>query len=115
MNEMAQVFMTFAQGFSALSMTAYLGGAWVCAAYRRLSPMLIVASGGFAGLFAASSIARFATFALKPNADLIPLLYMGSSVLNFLSAVVLVFGLGASLADLRRQLANSLELNHGRR
>ena len=115
MNELAPVFMTFAQGFAVLSMTAYLGGAWVCLAYRRLSPMLFVASGGFVGLFLASGTARFAAFALRRDADLIPLLYMASSVLNFLSAVAMVFGLGASLADLRRQFANSLESNHGRR
>ena len=94
MNEMSNVYLIFSQGFGIMTMVAYLGGAWICAAYRRLSPMLIVAACGFVGIFVASAIGRMAPIVLRSNQEIVFLFYLVSSLLGLLSTIVLIFGLG---------------------
>ena len=115
MNELSVVFATFAQGFFIMTLAAILGGAWVCAAYRRLSPMLIVASGGFIGMFVAATIVVLTSIGLPGVPEFGLLSFFLASLLGLVSTIVLIFGLGASLADIRRQLAVSLEPPHVRR
>jgi energy-converting hydrogenase Eha subunit C len=109
MSEMSSVYLIFSQGFAFMTMAAYLGGACICAAHRRLSPMLTLAACGFVGMFVASAIARMAPTVLRSNQEVVFLLYLVSSLLDSLSTIVLVFGLGTSLADIRRQLILSKE------
>jgi len=103
-NDPLKFYMTLSTGIGVLTLMVYLGGALVCAAHRRLSPMLGLAAAGFTGMFLASAVGRTASFTLRSNLDIFSLILLGSSVLGFLSSIVLVIGLGAALADIRRQL-----------
>ena len=113
MNELSVVFATFAQGFFIMTLAAVLGGAWVCAAYRRLSPMLIVASCGFIGIFVAAMIVVLTSIGSPWFHEFGLIAFFLASIIGLFSTIALIFGLGASLADIRRQLALSMERPHG--
>jgi F0F1-type ATP synthase assembly protein I len=115
MSDMSQLYMTFSRGFIILTMGAYLGGAWACLAHRRLSPWLLAVSGGFLGRFLATAIGQLVALTSRANFDLNSLVFLFAEVLGLISTIVLVFGLGAALADLRRKLALAMEPKHDRR
>ena len=92
-----------------------LGGFVVCLSYRRLSPMLIVASAGFLGLAGSGAISRLAPLVFPGSSETIYLCFLVASLLGLGSMLLLVFGLAASLADIRRQLALAMEPPHVRK
>jgi hypothetical protein len=109
------IYSSLSNGMAAIWMLAYLGGLWVCVVNRRLSSWLMVVALGFVGLFGSVGLGRFASFYLDSMVAWAALLYIGANVLGCLSTVVLVFGLGATLVDLRRQLSRRLDPDYVRR
>ncbi len=114
-NEQLQVFMSLSNGMAALWMLAYVGGFWVCLVNLRLSSRLMIVASGFAGLFVSVGMGRMAALYLDRLVDWMYYMYIGANVLGCLSTVVLVFGLGATLVDLRRQLSRALDPDYARR
>jgi hypothetical protein len=114
MSDRLQIYLSLSNGMAALWMLADLGGFWVCVSHRRLSSRLLVAASGFVGLFASAAIGRLASLSDGSTVELIYLASILASALGCLSTVVLVFGLGAALVDLRRQLAIALDPPHAR-
>jgi hypothetical protein len=109
MDDLTSFYLTIMTGFGFVTMVAYLGGAWICFAHRRISRWLILVSAGFAGEFLASSIRQINAMRWQfysPGTLSWSLLFdLGLHVLGFLSMIVGIFGLGAALVDIRRKLA----------
>ena len=109
------IYTSLSNGMAALWMLAYLGGLWVCVVNRRLSSWLMVVALGFVGLFGSVGMGRFSSLYMDTMVEWVSLLYIGSNVLGCISTIVLVFGLGATLVDLRRQLSRRLDPDYVRR
>ncbi len=102
--------------FSVLSILVYVGGFFACVSFRKLSPMLLLAATGFAGLIVSSASARLCTYLLTSTSpDLEVLIYIAAGVVDVIANVLLVAGLWFALNEIRRRVALSLEPNHGGR
>jgi hypothetical protein len=113
-NDQMQLFMALSSGIAVLRMLADLGGFYVCLSHRRLSGWLILVALGFAGFFVATAIGRLSSLGLRGFADWIYVANLAAVILGCLSTLVMVFGLGAALIDIRQRLSRSLDPSHVR-
>jgi hypothetical protein len=113
-NDPIQTVVSFAAGFAIMAMTAFLGGAWACLAYRRLSPWLIVVAVGFVGECLALAGGLLGMIQARASLEYFYFHTMVWNGLALASTVTVVLGLVAALADLRRKLAISMEPPHVR-
>jgi hypothetical protein len=112
MNDFDHLFFTCC---SVLSILIYLGGGCACLMFRRLSPWLMMVASGFGGLIAARLLPFVTSTVFRSNLEMGYLLNYAATALSVLSNLLLAFGLGLALIQIRRQVALSLEPNHGRR
>ena len=105
-----QLFTTLSNGLAVLAMLVDVGAIWLCLWHRRLSNWLILVAVGFAGIIGASAIGRLATTFGGQLIEAVTLIYFVASFVHFVSLVLLVLGLGAALADIRRKLSRAMDL-----
>jgi hypothetical protein len=91
----------------------FLGGIGLCLMHRRLSSKLIWVAAGFVGLFGATGLSQLAMH-LKMVGGWYMVSMMIAEAIYFPSYLLIVFGLGSALIQIRRKVAISLEPTHDR-